>query len=50
MRKSAFKRFIDLLRLQQISFSKIVDRPAGSKMAARTRPDSKRGCDGTIRR
>lgn len=49
MQKAMFKRLIDILRKSKRGFTKVIDNPAGSKMAARSRSDSPRGCDGTMR-
>jgi hypothetical protein len=49
MRKSQFKRLVDMLFKQKRGFTKLLDNPAGTKMANRSQQDSRRGCDGTMR-
>lgn len=56
MKKSIFRKLMDIMckRNKHISkskaFGKIIDNPAGTKMFNRSKPDSRRGCDGTLRR
>jgi hypothetical protein len=49
MKKSAFKRLVDHLMRRTRGFTRVVENPAGTKMAKRSRSDSRRGCDGTMR-
>jgi len=55
MKKSAFKQFVDMMfRIgkhgsKMNRFHKMVDSPAGTKMANRAQHTSRRGCDGTMR-
>jgi len=49
MRKSMFKRLLDILCKRKGGFKRLVDNPAGTKMAKRAQHDSRRGCDGTMR-
>ena len=56
MRKSRFNNFLLIMkeRAKHIAnrhhFVKLVPNPAGTKMANRCKPESKRGADGTLRR
>ena len=50
MRKSVFKRFVDMLSRTNRGFMMLKDNPAGSKLAKWSKHDSRRGCDGTLRR
>ena len=50
MKKSVFKRLVDRLFRTKGGFRKVIDNPAGTKMANRAQPTSRRGCDGTLRR
>jgi hypothetical protein len=49
MRKSQFKRLVEMLFRTKGGFTKLIDNPAGTKMANRAQHTSKRGCDGTTR-
>jgi len=56
MKKSVFRHLMDIMRKRNKhvskskAFAKLIDNPAGTKMSNRSKPDSRRGCDGTLRR
>jgi hypothetical protein len=49
MKKNIFKALVQKLLGQRRGFKKLIDNPAGSKMARWSRQESRRGCDGTMR-
>ena len=55
MRKSVFRNFLQTMleRAKHVSksraFDKLLDNPAGTKLAKRASKLSRRGCDGTMR-
>lgn len=50
MQKAMFNRLVDALKGSKRGFTRLMDNPAGSKLVARCKPESKRGADGTMRR
>ncbi|MEE8598464.1 MAG: hypothetical protein V3S69_02935 [Dehalococcoidales bacterium] len=49
MRKSLFKRLVDMLKKRDRGFKKLVDNPSGTKFRNLCKKDSNRGADGTMR-